>query len=303
MKRLITILLIGLAFASAVGLLAPNFWGFDLFNHFRVQYVLCSIVLLAATTMLYRKMVAVALLVLLLNLGWMGLRLAETSGIDRLADGQKADIAVLASNVLSANTHYAAVREMVARENPDIVVLTEPTPEWMEQMVPLERSYPYVLKHQQSGNFGMAIYAKRPFTSAVHEMGRWGIPLAVLDFGDFLLVAAHPIPPIPKENQIENKEYLAKIAELTKASTKPMILAGDLNATLWSHSTAALIDAGFKRVNPSGMAYTWPTTFPLMAIQIDHFFATGVTSAEFQVLENVGSDHYPILMRALIRKH
>jgi endonuclease/exonuclease/phosphatase (EEP) superfamily protein YafD len=33
---------------------------------------------------------------------------------------------------------------------------------------------------------------------------------------------------------------------------------------------------------------------PVLAVQIDHFFAKGIKNADFKVLPSIGSDHYPI---------
>lgn len=41
-------------------------------------------------------------------------------------------------------------------------------------------------------------------------------------------------------------------------------------------------------------AYTWPTTRPWMAIQIDQVLTIGMKAGSYETLGDVGSDHYPV---------
>jgi endonuclease/exonuclease/phosphatase (EEP) superfamily protein YafD len=126
------------------------------------------------------------------------------------------------------------------------------------------------------------------------SVGDYELPLAVLDFKEFRLIVAHPIPPISADNMLENKIYLETIAQNSINDDKAVIIAGDLNSTLWGDALTPLMHINLKRINPSGVAYTWPAQIPLFAMQIDHFFAKNIKAANFKVLGNIGSDHYPI---------
>jgi endonuclease/exonuclease/phosphatase (EEP) superfamily protein YafD len=44
----------------------------------------------------------------------------------------------------------------------------------------------------------------------------------------------------------------------------------------------------------SGLEYSWPDGRLWMGIQIDHVLTLGMKAGQFEVLDEVGSDHYPV---------
>lgn len=222
--------------------------------------------------------------------------LYKTNGIKGIIGKQNKSetINIISSNVYTANNNYKTAIDLFYSNNPDLIVLTETDENWIKNLIPLEGRYQYRLAHPRSDNFGMAIYSRLPFDAKIIEIGNYKLPLAILDFEKFRLILAHPIPPISFESFEENKLYINAIAEYSKMSKKPVIIAGDLNATLWGGAIKPLIAADLKRINLYGIAYTWPTHFSLLAMQIDHFFARGIKEANFKVLPSIGSDHFPI---------
>lgn len=287
-------LLIELALCSLAGFLAPYSWFFDLFNHFRPHAILAGLILLITAAFIDIRASVAALLIIALNTAPIYMRLQETSGVSDNIQNAAANVKIISSNVLSSNTNYQAILQLAHDENPDILVLTEPSFEWDKALEPLEKNYPYSIRRPNSDNFGVSIYAKRPFKADTIYTGALELPILIADFDNFRLIAAHPIPPLSPDRALDNHIYIEKIAELVRQSTLPVIVAGDLNSTLWSSSIKPLITVGMKRINPAGIAYTWPTNFFPFAIQIDHFFAKGIDRAKFSVLSNIGSDHFPI---------
>jgi endonuclease/exonuclease/phosphatase (EEP) superfamily protein YafD len=201
---------------------------------------------------------------------------------------------IVSANVHTANSHYTKALSVIATQNPDIIALTETDTRWIENIAFLEKTYVHSLKHPRPDNFGMAVYSKMPFQAEIVDTGDYKLPMAVLDFADFRLIVAHPIHPVSPNNLHENKRYIEAIAQYATDSEKPVIVAGDLNSTLWGNAITPLFNADLISLNPSGIAYTWPSHLPFLAMQIDHFFVRGVKAADFKVLPNIGSDHYPI---------
>lgn len=301
MKRSVSFLLFMLAACSAAGLLAPVFPLFDLFNPFRIHALVASVALCILGAFVGRKFVFIALAIFVFNGVLVAQRLYQSGGIvpiEQISDSSMMMMplrtSIIAANVYTRNDNHPAVLAMIAREKPAIVVFTETDERWVNALSALEPEYPYTVKHPRSDNFGMAVYSKLPFKANVLEIGSRQFPLAVLDFEEFRLIGAHPVPPVSSHLMAENTLYIEAITQNVRNTDKPVIVAGDLNSTLWSHSITPLLAADLKRINPTGIAYTWPTQMPLFAMQIDHFFARNIAAADFEVLENIGSDHYPI---------
>jgi endonuclease/exonuclease/phosphatase (EEP) superfamily protein YafD len=285
-----------ISLCSLVGFAQVIFPHADLFNHFRVQAVLgLSVCLIALASLRDKRGILLVALILALNCLVVGQKLWQTSGIPRISPSQAADFSIVSSNVLTSNTNFDAVLDMVSRENPDFILLTEVNKAWMERLAPLDTSYPYSLKEPSEDNFGIAAYSKVPFNGRIQYSGGAGVPILIAELENgATLIGIHPLPPSSIWSLTENQICLNDVAKLSDASDGPVIVTGDFNTTLWSSTMTPLIQSGLDRINPLGIAYTWPTTTILFAIQIDHFFARDIAAADFKVLPNIGSDHYPI---------
>lgn len=304
-RKNVTIFIILLVVCSVVGLVAPLWPQADLFNHFRPQALVFGVLLGAVAFFINRKAALLALAVMLLNGALIAKRLYETAGIPSSATiteegGAYGKISIISANVLTKNQKYEGLLSIVTTGNPDIIILVETDARWLENVAELREHYPYYTNVPRPDNFGMAVYAKMPFETEIIPVGSYKLPLIVADFAGFTLMAAHPIHPVRPDTMRENHEYLETMARIAEARVKPVVIAGDLNSTLWAETMTPLIEAGFKRINPLGFAYTWPMKFPLFAMQIDHFFAKGVRAGDFEVLGATGSDHYPIRADVLI---
>jgi len=296
MKLSLKFLLCILAICSFASLLSPIYWLFDLFNHFRIHALLTSILLLVAALIFSKKNIALALFVLIANIILFFIPLYQSAGISEISDfDARQKVKIASANVFTANKQHQNAIDVITHEAPDVIVLTETNERWVKNFNAVEDVYKHSIKHPRADNFGMAIYSKLPFQAKILDIGDYHLPLAVLDFENFRLIVAHPIPPMSRNNMRENKLYLEAIAQNANNQNKPVIISGDLNSTLWGEAVKPLFDAGLKRINSIGVAYTWPTQMPLFAMQIDHFLAKGIAEADFKVLSNIGSDHYPIV--------
>lgn len=267
----------------------------DLFNHFRLQAIVCAFFCFIFHLVLKDKRAAVfAITVLVFNLGIVGFKLYQTGGIPALAAGQTASLSVISSNVLTSNNDYDAVISLMREQDADVLIFSEVDQIWVGHLSVLEDTYPYFLKHPRPDNFGMLALSKRPFEGEVRPLGDAQLPLFILKFDGLTIFGAHPLPPASARNMHENRAYLSEMAKLAGEQPGAVLIAGDLNATLWSAAIAPLTDAGLSRINPLGLAYTWPKNNPTVALQIDHFFGKKIPAADFKVLPSVGSDHYPI---------
>jgi endonuclease/exonuclease/phosphatase (EEP) superfamily protein YafD len=294
-KISIRIFLFLLAICSFIGLLSSIYWFFDLFNHFRVQAVIASIILCFAAFMFDKKSLKFATLILIGNLILFAIPILKTN--NNLTTAMQADetpMNIVFANVETSNTDYELAKKVLLAQNPDIIALAEIDNQWVSNLIALKKIYPYTVELPSNGNFGMALYSKIPFTVELTKPGTYQIPFLTLDFKTFILIVAHPFPPINKQASQENKHYLKSIANHHAFSNKPVIIAGDLNCTLWGDALKPIIEKGYKRINNLGVDYTFPTGWLPFALQIDHFFINKAVRSKFKVLDYIGSDHYPI---------
>jgi len=292
---------------SSVGFLYSTSWFFDLFNHFRPQAILASLVLIFVSLLVKDwNVFVISLFVILLNLSVIFFRLQPFPLVKgdyqaSYENKNNKEFSVIFSNVLSSNNKSNLLLDTIENHEPDIVVVAEVNEPWMGSLEKIQSTYPYIYAMPRPDNFGMAIFSKKPFKEAtVYDVGNYQIPLVRVDFDDFVLLAAHPIPPLSHQNTGELHAYLQKIAKLVREIDKPLVIAGDFNSTLWSSSFNHLSGLGLNRTNPLGLAWTWPKGFLPLAIQIDHIFVKDVARASFEVLANIGSDHFPIKSNILL---
>ena len=294
LRRVTFIILLVLLACSGIGLLGGLNWFLDLFNSFRPQAVcVAALLMIYAVYFRWRSCIAVGLVVIVLNGSLMAARMIAFGGAEE-ADQAAKPVKLISANVLASNRQWSSVMNLVARERPDIIVVVEVTHEWADALKLLPKEYAHSLVEARFGVFGMAAYSRQPFTGHVLRVGARELPLFYMDFGSFVLMAAHPPPPVTNELATEHRLYIEEIADRARHAAKPVIVAGDFNGTLWNNSMRPLNKAGLRSSHPSGLAWTWPTGFVPFAMQIDHVLVRDAAVRDFRVLMDIGSDHRPI---------
>ena len=111
----------------------------------------------------------------------------------------------------------------------------------------------------------------------------------------------HPRPPSPTESDgsDERDAELVIVGRAAESSDLPVIVAGDLNDVAWSRTTrlfrklSGLLDPRIGR----GMYNTFHAKLPGLRWPLDHLFHSHqFTLVGMQRLDDVGSDHFPILV-------
>jgi len=284
-----------LAICSVLGLFSSLYWVFDLFNHFRPNALAASVIFCALTFFFDRKHLALSLSLTCFNAALLSYALWTFETVDELgASDTEGLVHIVSSNLLASNNDHETALAVLTKDDPDIIALTEVTDPWLAGLSALEKTYPYTIKHSRPDSFGIAVYSKRPFNAQIKRPSPRAIPLGVLEFSNFDLLVAHPLPPVSASYAFDSSVYVRSIAKFASLSDKPVIVAGDLNSSIWAESMKPLQKTDLERVKLGLLSYTWPVRLPLVAVQIDHFFAQGVTGATGEVLSSIGSDHYPI---------
>jgi endonuclease/exonuclease/phosphatase (EEP) superfamily protein YafD len=290
----------GLLVASLLPFGARAWWVLDVAAHFRVQYVAAAAALVVAFGVrkqwLWCIPAAVSLAVsvppLLPYVALASPAAATTAG---------EPIKVLTANVEFTNHSADRLLALVRAESPDVVVLVEYTPLWATLVDELRRSHPNFLELPEAQSAGIALFSRLPLDSVQRlSLGTQpGIEAHVRSpAGAFTLVGVHLRSPTSGRRAGQRNRQYDALARLRAQLDGPVLMTGDFNTTPYSPifedwiEHTGLVDTRRGR----GLAFTWPTYLPIVAIPIDHC----VVSKEFRViaerrLSRIGSDHYPIL--------
>jgi endonuclease/exonuclease/phosphatase (EEP) superfamily protein YafD len=273
----------------------------ELASHFKVQYMLASAACAVFFAALKRwRWALLALACVLLNGAFLLPLYLPAPGGD--GGNARRRVSLLLANVNVANADYDALLRLAREESPDIVILQEATPAWAAATTPLRDALPHALVEARPDPFGLVVYSRFPLDRAESvTLGAARVTAVVarvrVNGAAFSLVTAHVYPPLPGFYEGRN-EQLEELASLAARAERPVVLAGDLNASSWSpyfrkfERASGLRDArrGF------GVLPTWPTYRPVMYIPIDHY----LVSPEIKVTRlstgaQIGSDHLPVI--------
>lgn len=300
MKKTLSISIAWLLLCTIFANLGHIWFGFDLFSPFLVYYLLAAIIILIIGIMLRMPYtLSIASLVFMVNL----LNVAPIYWFEIIPEVQAAQsrntIKLLHANVLLSNQNHESLLKLIRKEQPDIISLQELTPKWAKSIRALTDIYPYYKIESRPGAFGIALLSKLKAKIKLLPLAEQYSPslMATIETanGELRLISSHPIVPIKQSwYQTRNKhlDYLANFI----GQGKQRIIVGDLNITRWS----PIFRRWQKRLQMNnardgfGIVATWPT-FPLIAI--DHCLVSkDVHVDNFYRGENIGSDHWPIIV-------
>ena len=283
-----------------VGFSGTSEWIIDLASHWQWLYLAGLVLACAIAGINDRRWVW---WLLALPLFW--LTASEPTPSMRHEKPPNASVLTVASaNVHLGNHDTATLVRWLAEAKPDALVLQEVSPEYAKQLDIL-RDYPFRHLVPRNDPFGIVVLSRFPITHSQTVKDEDGIEHidALIDWNgkQIRLTAWHSMPPISQYDHTKRNFQLKALAKEAKASGKPTIVAGDLNATPWSIAFSKLDQAGLRRA--SGLTPTWPAVgLGWMGIPIDHVLVTSQWSVvERDVGPNLGSDHLPVIVRITLR--
>jgi len=301
-----------LALATALTLAGRWHWLADLASHFVPHYTVAGALLFIG--LVWSRSYRWAVLALLLTAG-NGYRLWPYLWPDRaITINEAPQIEILQFNVSRDNPAPGTVIDYIRglEAPPDAVILLETTPAWGAYLKTLRDIYPTIALMPRSDNFGMAVLSRLPQDDVdFRESGTPSVPLMVLTGKvadkDLLIYATHPPPPLGGLLSAARNAQLAALAsEIAPQMPQHVIVAGDLNTTVWSESLAPLIDDAGLRDAQRGRGYlpTWapPLLWRWLGIPIDHTLVSeNVTVVDRFAGPRLGSDHWPVLTTLSLR--
>lgn len=255
---------------------------------------------------------------LVASLVWQTWRIAPYTPLfpDEVAGSRNGEdasrISLIVANVLYDNREVDAVLALIREHDPDMVLLTEPTQWWRDQLEELEQDYPHTVLQPQENHYGMLLYSRLelldPEVRFLVESEIPSIRTRVrLASGEVLtFFGVHPRPPglkPPGEDDREDSgqrdaELVLVAREVESRPDEPAIVAGDFNDVAWSQTTSlfqqigGLLDPRIGR----GLYNTYDVRSQLLRYPLDHVFVSShFRLVELRRLPDVGSDHFPML--------
>jgi endonuclease/exonuclease/phosphatase (EEP) superfamily protein YafD len=289
-----------LLLSTALGFGSDAGWVFDLFSHFRSQYLVSLVVLaVAAGSARSYKTAAACAVGALANL------LVILPSYRAPVDSTPADapLRVVTLNVNVYNDRFDLVSAFLHRENADLVLLIEVDEGWLSHLADLSGQYPWRVTVPLAHGLGMALVTRLPLRD--HEI----IQLADSDFpaikanlsafGRCLTVlGVHLSAPVsPRYARARNAE-LEAMASVVRGTDIALVL-GDFNVSPWSASFRRLLQQTGLRdaARGFGLQPTWPAGFVPLQIPIDHVLhSPNLGVGRFRTGPDVGSDHYGLIV-------
>ncbi|MCM2311431.1 MAG: endonuclease/exonuclease/phosphatase family protein [Steroidobacteraceae bacterium] len=292
----------GLAVATAFALLAPLGWPFELFSHFRVQYLAAALALAALLTWRRRAVPAVLALVIAV---WHALpALSPSHAVAQAPDCAGPAFTVATVNVRYSNTRPEAFRAWLAKQPADFLLIQEVTPAWAVELE-AQSAYPYRYVLTRDDPYGLAVLSRWPVESVTRiDLAGDGLPsvAGVVDVGGqrIRFLGLHTHWPITPDLAAARDEALQGAAQLVLAADLPVVMLGDLNLTPDAPMFERLVgQAGLRDVMQGrGWQPTWRAGFWPLALRIDHILVSpGLCVEAAAVGPPIGSDHRPVVAR------
>ena len=195
----------------------------ELFSHFRLQYLLASVLLALIFTGLRVRsyaifMAAITIVNAVPVLPWY-------FGADKNPAKGASTISILHANVLSSNKQYERLITLVAAEKPDVVFLQEFREGWQQPLSRLAEDYPYNYFVPRAGNFGIAVISRVPFDSVdLIASPPLGFPTLVVQIpvhdSNLTIVSTHAMPPVIEFGFNARNEQLDDVAKVIAERTR-----------------------------------------------------------------------------------
>jgi endonuclease/exonuclease/phosphatase (EEP) superfamily protein YafD len=303
--RLATLLLAGVAAASAATLLAPLGWPFELFAHFRWQIGAAALVLMLAAALLRRRaMLLVALAALLVQAvpaSWTGPPASEAHAAP-VCDGPRLRVATV--NLWYANREPQRLLAWLAASEPDVLVLQELTPAWADALAATAQAYPYRQLLAREDPYGMGVISRLPLGQVTAlDLAGDGLPslqmTVDLDGEPLQVLALHTHWPVTPALQRARDRALQRAAALAGGQPSSSIVLGDLNLTPYAPAFARLVQSSGLRDALDGRAWrpTWQASSWPLALPIDHVLVPpDACVLDTAIGPDIGSDHRPVLV-------
>lgn len=303
--------------ATLLPLSRSDAWWVRIFDFPRLQLTLCYLVIFAMYVLAREDPSAadhVFLALLAACLAYQLWRMYPYTPLARVevargsSDQRDSAVGILISNVCMDNRNTKVLRELIAENDPDLMLFVETNAWWEQALGDLETSYPYTVRSIKDNTYGMLLFSRLELRNAkLRFLVQDDVPSIAAEVRlpsgkSIQLRCVHPRPPAPQESDrsTERDAELLIVAKELQGRDDPTIVAGDLNDVAWSRTNTL-----FKRISGlvdprvgRGFFSTFNAKWPMLRYPLDHVFcSTQFRVLAFKVLRNCGSDHFPVFAR------
>ena len=293
-----------LILASLATLVARTWWAFDLFTHFRLQYVVTAVMLCLLAIVLAAYPTAVVLAGIAIMHGFAMRALWLGGGPTAVGPGLR--LRIISINVEDSNPTPEKVADFLRAAAADLVVLVDAQRSgWRPVLLTIAAHYahrtpegwrdgaPVILFSRYSilrGSVVRPLGGRRPYLSAEIVAGDRHLTVR----------GVHPASPSARrgwDSRLRDRQ-LAHIADSLDGTEQPVVVAGDFNVSPWSPHFRDLLAATALRnaADGHGSISTWPLWFAPARIPIDHILVSrSIAVTAIKRGPFVGSDHFPVI--------
>jgi endonuclease/exonuclease/phosphatase (EEP) superfamily protein YafD len=211
---------------------------------------------------------------------------------------------LLLSNVYTNNQSSGPLLELIAKEDPDLIVLEEVDARWAGELRPLTKRYPVFDIVPRSDNFGIGMWTRLPNATVKEvELDEAVVSSFVARFPfrgkDVAVLGVHTVPPVQASGfELRNVE-LGAIAGWARSTHGNAAVLGDLNLTPFSPFHRRLVrESGLENARQGfGIVPSWPTYVPILYIPLDQcLVSSGIAVRSIRTGPKIGSDHLPLIV-------
>jgi endonuclease/exonuclease/phosphatase (EEP) superfamily protein YafD len=302
LDRLLVLLTTVVVVVSVLPLGARWWWVLDLTTHFRLQYLLSTVLLLVLTLprRLWRASAA------LVAAGAISLMPVLPYWPSQNTDANAAAPGGTPLTLASVNVSYRQfsarrLLDSLAATAPDVVLIVEFTPHAAEVLAALDERYTHSYKLPAEGPYGIAVWSRYELEApTTFLLGRVPAIEARVHTpgGAFTFLGVHLSAPTTPRRAAQRNEELALLAARRSGIAGPVVVAGDFNVTPYSPFYGDWLTASGLTDTRRGrtLSVSWPTMLPFAGIPIDHV----AVNRDFDIvrhrrLPNFDSDHYGVL--------
>lgn len=227
--------------------------------------------------------------------------LAWRSTVDANVRPAADEIKIVSFNTWHANLDLERLHAYIEREDADVVLLIEFGPTKRALIDREKERYPYATGCSETWECSVEILSKHPFASTADGRRELddGPPRVIVTFGagphPLTVIAAHMMRPIdgPNEHLLE----MRRVAGLARSAPGPVIVAGDFNATWWSHSFEVFReDSGLTHMGRYLPSWPSQSRWFLPQLNIDHLWVSReLAVTDVHLGPDAGSDHRPLV--------
>ena len=305
------LIIVGQLFGSLLNLLPiQNFW-IEINRNLSGYYLAAHVVTMAALAIrmanvrFRRQRVLTVLLLAALCLQYLLPIFPFFGLVRREAVPQHEDhLRILYANVHTENEDHLRLKQMIGAQDPDLVLLLEVSERWDRDLA-LAAQYPFRKVIPRDDNFGLGLYSKFPFDNQVQiSLGEELPPVIIAKLqapwkAPLMIALYHALPPMNEDHFQLDRLLHRRMITLLRNVSDDVVLAADMNATPWSGFYKLFLE-GAKLSDAAegyGLSRTWNAMNQLQRLTLDHVLFKGRLEVDrFQVLGDVGSDHFPLVV-------